>query len=136
MARTEEGLSYTAKSIETAGGSALFIAADVCDYKSAVSAVRMATEAFGQLDILVNNAGDIAPIGLLAVTDAVEWTRCINVNLVGSYNMARAALEVFLGQRNGVVVNEFRRSTSRFGGVVCLLLCQGRGGNVDTGIAQ
>ncbi|MDH5772340.1 MAG: SDR family oxidoreductase [Rhodospirillaceae bacterium] len=105
MARSAEGLSDTAKSIEIAGGNAQIIAADICNYDAAMSAVEMAMQAFGQLDILVNNAGVIAPIGAIGDTHPEEWSRCINVNLIGSYNMVRASLGVFLSQGSGVIVN-------------------------------
>jgi len=105
MARTDEGLSNTLSIIKNAGGTAKAIVADVCDYDAAVSAVNFTMKNFGQLDILVNNAGVIDPVDCIGDTDPKKWSLCINVNLIGSYNMVRAGLDVFLEQGRGTIVN-------------------------------
>ena len=86
----------------------------VCDVGSTASVDQLfrniaATE--GRIDALINNAGLIQPIGHLADTDPEAWSMAIDVNLVGPYRCARAALPLLLantpgpdGQR-GVIIN-------------------------------
>lgn len=73
---------------------------DVTDPESAKEAVRVATETFGRLDVVVNNAGygNVAPIE--DMTDA-DFSAQIATNLVGVFNVTRAALPVFREQRAG-----------------------------------
>lgn len=51
----------------------------------------------------MNNAGVIGPIGTLDRTDPGHWKRCIEVNLLGAYQMTRACLS-FLRSRKGRVI--------------------------------
>src|SRR5213082_3434373 len=56
-ARREDRLQELAKRIESDGGRALALRADVADESSARAFVEGANEQLGGLDILVNNAG-------------------------------------------------------------------------------
>jgi NAD(P)-dependent dehydrogenase (short-subunit alcohol dehydrogenase family) len=59
----------------------------------------------GRIDFLVNNAGVIEPIGALVQSDPVALGRNIEVNLVGAYDTARAALPRMLEAGQGTVIN-------------------------------
>ena len=104
-ARSSDRLSEIVDTIKSEGGVASFINTDIADYDQAAKAVETALLRYGRLDILINNAGTIAPIANVGKTDPHEWNRCISVNLIGSYNMSRAALDIFLSQGRGVIVN-------------------------------
>src|SRR3954470_4000356 len=78
---------------------------DVSDY-AAVGRVVAATRArFGGLDILVNNAGVIEPIAAIATSDPAAWARNIQINLVGAYNVVRAALPGMLAGGAGTIID-------------------------------
>lgn len=85
--------------IESSGGSACAIRADVSD-KEAVHLLFDGAEArFGGIDVLVNNAG-IMLLAPLAETDETAFDRQIAVNLKGSFNtMREAALRLRSGGR-------------------------------------
>ena len=73
---------------------------DVTDPDSARDAVRVALERFGRLDVVVNNAGygNVAPIE--DMTDE-DFGAQIATNLVGVFNVTRAAIPAFRLQGSG-----------------------------------
>jgi NAD(P)-dependent dehydrogenase (short-subunit alcohol dehydrogenase family) len=86
------------------GGQALAVAADVRDQEQVEAAVAQTVERFGGLDIAVANAG-IAPahIRTTRLTDPEEWERIVDVNLLGVWRTARAALPQVV-ERQGQLV--------------------------------
>jgi 3-oxoacyl-[acyl-carrier protein] reductase len=93
-----------ARAIESGGGRAIAVAADVCDATQVGALVRAAVEQLGGLDILVNNAGAgfIAPSEELAEAD---WRRLIEVDLTAPFLCAQAAARHMLAAGAGVIVN-------------------------------
>ena len=96
------------------GGSACFVETDVSNEESARHAIDTARSTFGGLHGLVNCAG-IAPaekiLGREGIHRLAIFSRVINVNLLGSFNMIRLAAEAMsqsepneAGER-GVIVN-------------------------------
>jgi NAD(P)-dependent dehydrogenase (short-subunit alcohol dehydrogenase family) len=59
---------------------------------------------FPRLDILVNNAGIYGPMGAIEDVDWAEWTRAIDINLMGSILMCRAVLPRFKSQKYGKII--------------------------------
>ena len=83
------------------------IQADIGDSDQVDRLVAGAVERQGRLDILVNNAGVtelIAHDDVEAVTEEV-WSRILGVNLVGTWNVTRAAVPHLRAGGDGVVVN-------------------------------
>ncbi|MGH6639335.1 MAG: SDR family oxidoreductase [Polaromonas sp.] len=92
------------QSIESAGGKAIAVQADVSDATAVRGLFDQAVQAFGRVDVLVNNAG-IMPSTLphLADTDDATFDRLFAVNVKGTFNTLREA-----GQRlqtGGRIVN-------------------------------
>ena len=86
------------------GGGAQALACDVSDYATVESAVTSTRQRLGGLDILVNNAGIIDPIADIAGSDPAAWARNIEINLIGAYNVVRAAIGGML-ETKGTIVN-------------------------------
>ncbi len=96
------------------GANARFVETDVASESSAVNAVQAAISAFGAIHGLVNCAG-VAPaekvVGKEGPHKLESFTRTININLIGTFNMLRLAAEAMLknvpdeGGERGVVVN-------------------------------
>ena len=61
-------------------------------------------KAFGRIDILVNNAGITRDDLAMRMSDQA-WADVLNVNLTGSFYMARAVLRPMLKQRSGRIIN-------------------------------
>lgn len=102
--RKPEAARETADILGKLGVACRVETCDVADYESVRRCVARTIEAWGRLDIVVNNAGQIDPQGLLANTDPAAWAQAVSVNLVGPYNVIRAALSELL-RRHGTVVN-------------------------------
>jgi NAD(P)-dependent dehydrogenase (short-subunit alcohol dehydrogenase family) len=104
VARSEEALAAVAGDIEAAGGQALAAPADVSDWAACMQVAEAALSRFGRIDALVNNAGVVRPLATTGSADPAEWRRCIEINLLGPFYMARATLEA-LRQSEGRVIN-------------------------------
>jgi 3-oxoacyl-[acyl-carrier protein] reductase len=87
------------------GQRVIAIAADVSKPSEAESLVHSAVNDLGGLDGLVNNAGIYGPKGLIEEVDWADWVRAIEINLMGTVLMCRAALPVFRQRRYGKIVN-------------------------------
>jgi NAD(P)-dependent dehydrogenase (short-subunit alcohol dehydrogenase family) len=89
---------------------------DVLDNASIERAVARALEAFGRLDTVVNNAvfGAFGPF-----ETAPQWLieRQFGTNVIGVFNVTRAALPTMRAQKSGVIVN-----VSSIGGLTTLPL--------------
>jgi ketoreductase RED2 len=86
---------------------ATYVRADVSDEGEATALVQAAVDAHGRLDILVNNAGTTEVIphdDLDAVTDEV-WHRILDVNVLGTWRVTRAAVPHLRASGAGSVVN-------------------------------
>jgi NAD(P)-dependent dehydrogenase (short-subunit alcohol dehydrogenase family) len=96
-----------AAQIDPEGQRTLAIACDVGNAASAESAVRQATEHYGELDVLVNNAGTDVTIDLEQLT-VEDWDRVLATNLRGPFLLSKAALKPLRasdGGRGGHIVN-------------------------------
>jgi ketoreductase RED2 len=86
---------------------ATYIQADVSDADQAARLVEMTVAHFGRLDIVVNNAGTtrvIAHRDLDAVTNDV-WQEVLGVNLLGTWNVTRAAVPHLRVSGDAVIIN-------------------------------
>jgi gluconate 5-dehydrogenase len=86
------------------GTPALAIATDVTRELEVGALVRQTLDSFGALDILVNNAGATRMQPFLEHTLA-DWQQVIDVNLTGSFLMAREAAKVMVPRRSGSIIN-------------------------------
>ncbi len=96
------------------GQATCFVKADVSDAGEGEVAVKTATEKFGRLDIAVNCAGIGSASRILTKEGPVslDWfTKVINVNLVGTFNIIRLAAAAMAGNEpneegeRGVIIN-------------------------------
>jgi 3-oxoacyl-[acyl-carrier protein] reductase len=73
------------------GGEHVVHAADVADPTQCRALVEAATAALGGIDVLVNNAGVVSH-HTLDELDGDEWSRVIDTNLRGTFEVTKAAL--------------------------------------------
>jgi len=112
-----EAALRTAAEVETAGGRALALQADVGDERAVVAMFEQLVERFGRLDGLVNNAGIVAPPQALADMSAERIRHIFEVNTIGPYLCAREAarrLSRSRGGHGGAIVN-VSSGAARFG---------------------
>ena len=93
VARTGSDLARTVADIRRGGGTATYVQADVTDYDSVVHAFSAAVSEFGGVDIVVVNAGGNLDHSRDVESGSPErWTDTVQLNLIGSYHTARAAI--------------------------------------------
>jgi 3-oxoacyl-[acyl-carrier protein] reductase len=102
----------TVEAIETAGGRALAVGADVSDAEQVQAAVERVAAELGPPTVLVNNAGVTRDNLLFKMTDA-DWDTVMNVHLRGAFLMSRATQKYMTEARWGRIVN--LSSTSALG---------------------
>ena len=90
--------------IEEAGGRAVAVAGDVAEYDQAVGMVEQTVSELGGLHVLINNAG-VADDALIYNMEPDAWLAVMRVNFGGVFNCTKAALGVFMSQREGAIVN-------------------------------
>ncbi|MBK19683.1 MAG: hypothetical protein CMM52_12695 [Rhodospirillaceae bacterium] len=109
-----EGCQSAAKELD-----GLAVTTDILDLAQCRNAVQKAVEAFGQCDVVYNNARrlmrgpDLPPHGNslpFYETDPEIYRQTIEVNVIGTFFMARAAVEHFRDVGQGKIINV---STSR-----------------------
>jgi NAD(P)-dependent dehydrogenase (short-subunit alcohol dehydrogenase family) len=101
-ARRVERLEETARLVEEVGGRCHAAALDVTDPQRCRDFVAGAAEALGGIDVLVNNAGLGTAVPATRETPE-EFSRVVDVNLLGTYWMAQAVQPHMT--EGGVIVN-------------------------------
>ncbi len=93
------------KAIETAGGQAIAVQADISDLATHAKLLDAAITRFGRLDILVNNAGIKGKLPALEVDPAL-WDAVMGVNLRGPFFLAQSAAKIMTAnQTKGRIIN-------------------------------
>lgn len=90
--------------IESRGGEAFLVQADISDSKAVEAMVSQVAERFGQIDILVNNAG-ITRDGLLMRMKEEDFDAVIDTNLRGVFYCTKAVSKLMMKKRSGRIVN-------------------------------
>jgi 3-oxoacyl-[acyl-carrier protein] reductase len=99
-----ERAAETARAIESGGGEALAVMADVCSAEDVARAVAETLARFRRLDVLVNNAGTGVASPVEDLGEAM-WDRVLDVNLKGAFLCTRAAVPAMKQQGGGAIVN-------------------------------
>ena len=78
--------------------------ADVSDFDSCGEFVKKIFARHGRIDILVNNAG-ITNDSLFLRMSKEDFTKVIDVNLIGTFNMTKHVIPIMVKQRYGKIIN-------------------------------
>lgn len=92
VGRTQSKLDAVASGIASRGGESAGFAADVRDYDALASAIGSAVERFGKIGIVVCGAAGNFPAPA-AVMSANAFRSVVDIDLLGTFNTCRAALE-------------------------------------------
>lgn len=105
VARRAERLAELQKAIESAGGRAVAIEADVTDRAAMTRAFDAVEKTFGTVTVLVNNAG-IAHGGRATDMTADEWRKVLATNLDAVFFWAQeGARRMLAAKQQGSIVN-------------------------------
>jgi len=109
--RASRGASRSAERVERAcgvlkrhGSKVLGQSADVRDYAAISAALAAAFEAFGVIDVLVSGAAGNFPALALGMS-ANAFKTVVDIDLLGTYNVSKAAFDAWLGGHGGNIVN-------------------------------
>ena len=102
-ARRADKLDEAAAEIVAAGGQALPIVADVTRQADMDAFVARTSERFGRLDVMLCNAG-FGVAGAIEDVDPDQMRQLIDVNYMGTYLAARAAMPLFRRQGSGHII--------------------------------
>lgn len=90
--------------VESMGLKCLSCNADVTDLNAIEKMVGKIVTELGSIQILVNNAG-ITKDNLFMRMKQEEWSRVIDVNLNGIFNVTKAVIRSMVKQRSGKIIN-------------------------------
>ncbi len=102
--RSAAELAEVASAIESGGGIAKAVEADLTRQDTPRNLVATCIDAFGGLDILVNNAGQVVRKPAVE-TLPEDWDALLNLNLKGTAEMCRQAVPFLRRSQNAAIVN-------------------------------
>jgi 3-oxoacyl-[acyl-carrier protein] reductase len=105
--RSAADAERTANEAAALGVRAVPVQADVADDAACRRLVETAVRELGRLDVLVNNAGAtvFVPLADLEGISADDWSHLLGVNLIGPFQLARAARGPLEASGAGAIVN-------------------------------
>lgn len=106
-------LAEVAGAINSKGGRALPLFADITDPDSVEHLVQETIRELGRIDILVNNAGGSPNPAPLAQFSLAAWEKTLAINLTGTFLCCRAAVPSMIAGGGGKIVNISSRAANR-----------------------
>lgn len=119
-----------AEEIAAAGGDAVASTASVVTEEGAAAIAAAALERWGRIDVVVNNAGNLEP-GALPELGSEAVRRHLDIHVIGSFNVTRAAWPHMVGRGYGRVI--VTTSIGMFGGEHLLSYSTAKGACVSLG---
>jgi NAD(P)-dependent dehydrogenase (short-subunit alcohol dehydrogenase family) len=104
VSRKEENLRAACDELGAEGIDARWFRADVRDAEAVAEVVAGCVEAFGRLDIVVNNAAGNFPVPISGLSPN-GFKAVVDIDLLGTYNVTKAAFEAWLKEHGGHIVN-------------------------------
>jgi len=94
----------TIEEIKALGVEVLGVEGDISKFENSERIVEETIQKFGQIDVLVNNAG-ITKDTLLMRMKPEDFTKVIDVNLVGTFNMTKNVIPYMMKKRSGRIIS-------------------------------
>lgn len=102
--RNEDTLLKTVNEIKALGVNATYQVFDVSNYQAVQKGIKNIITDLGSVDILVNNAG-IAAFGTFNDMKVEDFTKIIQVNLMGMYYVTKEVLPYLIDKNEGDILN-------------------------------
>ena len=99
-----EAANEVVAAIQTAGGKASAVKADVSNMNDAEALIKAAIDQFGKIDILVNNAGTTRD-GMIMMMKEDDWDTVLDTNLKSAWTCSKVAVKAMMRKRYGRIVN-------------------------------
>jgi NAD(P)-dependent dehydrogenase (short-subunit alcohol dehydrogenase family) len=102
----DQGGAETVSMVESAGGKAVYVHADISKAADCANMVQVAEESFGKLNVLFNNAGIMRHDDDDAVnTEEAVWDLTMNINLKGVYLGCKYGIPALRRAGGGSIIN-------------------------------
>lgn len=117
-ATNKAGGEMVAAACRAVGAEAIAVQGDVAKDEDCKRLVQACLDKWGRLDVLVNNAATTKPIPhkRMDLLDAAEFQRVFGVNVIGTFQMTRAAAPHLKKSGDGAIVNISSVGAMRAGG--------------------
>jgi len=120
-ARREDRLKEIKEKIESKGGKAIMVTADVTKVEDLRKVVEQAIKEFGKVTGWINNAG-LMPLSFIEKLKTEEWNTMVDVNIKGVLNGVEAVLPALIENKGGYIINISSSAAHRYfpgGAVYC-----------------
>ncbi len=104
-ARSEATLLQAVEQLKSQGYEAPGVVCDTAVLQEVEMLANKAVAAFGRLDIWVNNAGVSGPYGTTISVSPERFKRVVDTNILGTYYGSHVAMQIFLAQGSGKLIN-------------------------------
>jgi 3-oxoacyl-[acyl-carrier protein] reductase len=117
-ATNKAGGEKVAAACKAAGADAIAVQGDVAKNADCEGLVQACLDKWGRLDVLINNAATTKPIPhkRMDLLDAAEFERIFAVNVIGNYQMCKAAGPRLKASGDAAIVNISSVGAMRAGG--------------------
>ena len=99
-----EAANEVVAAIQSTGGKASAVKADVSNMADAEALIKAAIDQFGKIDILVNNAGTTRD-GMIMMMKEDDWDTVLDTNLKSAWTCSKVAVKAMMRKRYGRIVN-------------------------------
>jgi len=103
--KNQAGAEETKRTIESQGGRAIIVQADVSTKQGAQSLVEPTRAQLGPIDVLVNNAGDLIQRCSLLEFSEELWDRVMNLNFKSALLCSQAVMREMMDRGSGSIIN-------------------------------
>lgn len=114
LGHTQEELDQTVAEINSQGGQAIGIVADISQADQMEQAIAEVENQFGRLDIVFANAGINGVWAPVEELTPEEWDRTININLRGTFLTVKYAIPLLKRQGGSVIITSSVNGTRIF----------------------
>jgi len=111
--RSAASVEQAVTAIQSEGGKASGMVCDVAELEQVRELAGHAIRKFGALDIWINNAGLSCPYGPTITIPPERVINLINTNILGVYNGSIEAMQHFIPQKKGKLINLIGRGARR-----------------------
>jgi len=102
--RNEDSLKKAIDEAEEVAGEIGYVVSDVSKEVDCKNLVEYTKNKYGKIDILFNNAG-VLPLGVTHETSIEDWDYAFDINVKGSFMMAKYVIPHMIEQGGGTIIN-------------------------------
>ena len=100
----EKAKAFEAELMSQYGIKAIGYQSNAADFAESEALAAQVLADFGKVDVLINNAGITRDTLLMRMTEE-QWDAVINTKLKSAFNLTKAFLRHFLGNKSGSIIN-------------------------------